>query len=387
MSVEWFDLGQRLRAAAIGRAVPRLLHAPLLPVRHPVAVRASTCGPQVTVTAAVPGSAPVTATGRDALTVLGTLGVSITAPTPPTLVTDHPATLGLLHRLALTAAPATPGDDVAALIAWWRDRADFPGGRAVVDTVSACRTRWVSGETPDSEAHPATWRTWLDVPDDTLTGVLRVHELLTTGQPLTFLRTLAEDDLYAYTTAQSEHGDGFDWRRPDTPSRAALGLRARCDAADLYAAALLTDPLYRLRAVHTGHVLTGTADPLGDRLKRTRLTSDRLDSRLRPGTAVTGWVGGPDALAAPFSATVTAAEVEHGLLVLTLSAVTGHAPVAGERATIHPAAPSPARQRAGRRSYRALYATRRSWLTTGRTPTPTRRDVPLDVLVAGAEPG
>ena len=112
--------------------------------------------------------------------------------------------------------------------------------------MSACRTRWVSGETPDREAHPATWRTWLDVPDDTLTGVLRVHELLTTGQPLTFLRTLAEDDLYAYTTAQSEHGDGFDWRRPDTPSRAALGLRARCDAADLYAAALLTDPLYRL---------------------------------------------------------------------------------------------------------------------------------------------
>ena len=27
-----------------------------------------------------------------------------------------------------------------------------------------------------------------------------------------------------------------------------------------------------------------------------------------------------------------------------------------------------------------------AWLTTGRTPTATRRPVPLDVLVAGAEP-
>ena len=386
MTVEWFDLGQRLRAVDTGQAVTRLLHAPLLTVAHPIAARATLTAGRVTVTAASPGSAPATASGPDALALLGTLGARITALSPPTLITDHPATLGLLHRLALTATPGTPGDDVAALIAWWRDRADFPGGRAVVDTVSACRTRWITGDTPDSETRPTTWRQWLGIPGDSLTGVLRVHELLSTGQPLPFLRALAEDDLYAYTTAQSEHGDGFDWRRPDTPSRAALGLRARCDAADLYAAALLADPLYRVRAVHTGHVLTGTAEPLGDRLKRTRLTCHRLDSRLRPGAAVNGWVGGPEDTAAPFSATVSAAAVEHGQLVLTLSGVTGHAPATGQRATIHPAPPNLARQRQGRRSYRALYADRRSWLTTGRTPTPTRRDVPLDVLVAGAEP-
>lgn len=166
---------------------------------------------------------------------------------------------------------------------------------------------------------PRTWRQWLDIPGDDLPGLLTVHELLSTGTPLPWLRTLAEDDLYAYSTAQTEHGDGFDWRRPDTPGRAALGLRARCDAADLFAAALLADPLYRLRATHTGHVLTGTADPLGDRLKRTRLTCTRLDSRLRPGTAVTGWVGEPERVTATFSATVTGAEVEKGQLVLTLS--------------------------------------------------------------------
>ena len=386
MSVEWFDLGQRLRSADTGHAIPRLLHAAVLPVARPLAVRATTTGGHVTVSVATPGGSLATATGPAALALLGRLGVTISAASPPTLVTDQSATLGLLRRLALTATPGTPADDVAALIGWWCDRADFPGGRAVVDMVGSSRTRWITGTTPDAETLPRTWRQWLDVPGDDLPGVLTVHTRLSTGPTLPWLRTLAEDDLYAYSTAQNEHGDGFDWRRPDTTSRAALGLRARCDAADLFAAALLGDPLYRLRATHTGHVITGTATPLGDRLKRTLLTCPRLDSRLRPGTSVTGWVGQPERVAPTFSATVAAAEVQNGQLVLTLSGVTGPGPSLGQRATIHPAPPSPARQRAGRRSYRALYAARRSWLTTGRTPTSARRDVPLDVLVAGAEP-
>jgi len=41
--------------------------------------------------------------------------------------------------------------------------------------------------------------------------------------------------------------------------------------------------------------------------------------------------------------------------------------------------------RHGRSRYRRLYAARRSWLTTGRTPTPSRRPVPLEVLIAGAD--
>lgn len=149
---------------------------------------------------------------------------------------------------------------------------------------------------------------------------------------------------------------------------------------------MLADPLYRRRAVHTGHVVTGTADPLGDRLKRCRVTCRRLDARLRPGADVTGWVGTPDSTAAPFSAAVSAAEVAHGNLVLTLTGLTGAGPATGDQVTLHNAPPNPHRQRSGRKAYRALYAARRSCLTTGRTPTPTRRDVPLDVLVAGADP-
>ena len=120
---------------------------------------------------------------------------------------------------------------------------------------------------------------------------------------------LAESDEWYYNAAKSAHSDGMDWRRPDTRYRAALGLRDRCDAADLYAAALLTDPLHRLRAVHTGEVVTGTAHPLKDRLHRVEVTCQRMDARLRPGTGLTGWTGGPRTTGPRFSATLAAATV------------------------------------------------------------------------------
>lgn len=385
MTAEWFDLGQRLRAAHTGEPVARLTHAPITAAPHPVAVRAHLTGTQVTLTACTETTPAATASGPQALALLASLGVTITAPTPATLVTDAATTLPLLRRLALTAPHGTAEDDAAAHIGWWLDRADFPGGRAVVETPDAARLRWVTGDAPAAETTPATWRRWLGVADDSVAGLLILHQLLKAGPALPHLAVLSEDDTWAYGAAQTEHSDGWDWRRPDATSRAALGLRSRCDAADLYADALLADPLFRARAVHTGHVVTGTADPLGDRLKRSRLTCSRLDARLRPGSEVTGWIGAPTDSAARFSATVTAAEVEHGHLILTLSGVTGPGAAAGQQATIHATGPSPYRQRAGRKSYRALYAARRSWLTTGRTPTPTRRDVPLDVLVAGAD--
>ncbi len=388
MTVEWFDLGQRLRAAHAGTPQPRLTHAPLTRSPRPVAVRARiTGGDQVSITATAPGQPTRTATGRDGLDLLGSLGVTITAAAPSTLVTDDPATLGRLHRLALSAPQDCDHDAVGAHIAWWRDRADFPGGRAVADLLAACRTRWVLGTTPAAENLPATWRTWLGITDDSTAGLLELHTRLTDGHPLPWLDTLAQDDLYSYGPAQAEHSDGWDWRRPDTTSRAALGLRSRCDAADLYAAALLTDPLHRLRAVHTGHVVTGTAHPRGDRLKKVEVTCSRLDARLRPGNELTGWVGHPHTFgAAPFSATVAASTVQAGSLVLTLTGTTGAVPHDGQTITLTPAPPNPYRQRAGRATYRSLYSARRSWLTTGRTPTTRRRPVPLDVLVAGAEP-
>jgi hypothetical protein len=387
VTAEWFDLGQRLYAARTGEPVARLVHAPVVAVPVPVAVRARRDSDGVSVAAAIAGTAPATATGPAALDLLGSLGVTVAAEHAATLITDDPATLGLLRRLALTARRDSDQDAVAAHIAWWCDRADFPGGRAVVETLDACRARWVPGTAPEAERVPATWRRWLQVADDSVAGLLEVHDRLGEGEPLQWLDVLAQDAEYAFGVAQSEHGDGFDWRRPDSTGRAALGLRGRCDAADLFAASLLADPLARRRAVHTGHVVTGTAHPLSGKLRRVEVACGRLDARLRPGNDVQGWVGSPEATATPFSATVASATVRGGDLVLTLSGATGvGAPSDGALVTLMPAPPSPDFQRTGRRAYRALYSARRSWLTTGRTPTLTRRPVPLDVLVAGAEP-
>lgn len=71
-------------------------------------------------------------------------------------------------------------------------------------------------------------------------------------------------------------------------------------------------------------------------------------------------------------------------LVVVLDGVTGPGPQGGDVTTLHTAPPSEHMQRHGRGAVGRLYGSCRSWLATGRTPTPTRREVPLDVLVAGA---
>lgn len=386
MTVEWFDLAQRLHAAHTGRPVPRLIHTPVPPIPRPVAVRARVQGGSVLVTAADPTMPAVHARDNDALALLGDLGVRVGAEGWATLVTDDPAALPALVTLARRTDPDGPGGEVAAHIAWWADRADFPGTSAVVGLVEAARTRWVTGTDPDTETHPRTWRAWLDVPADGCGGLLSLLGRLTDTAPLPLLGAITEDDAWSWAKAAGEHADGWDWRRPDSTARAATGLRARCDTADLFTAALLGDPLYRRRAVHTGHVVVGQVDHPPNTRNRITVTCDRMDARLRTGNTVTGWVGAPtDTAPENFHGTIASTAVHTGRLVLTLSGVTTHRPEPGTRATLTPTAPSPFTMRAGRARYARLYTARRSWLTTGRTPTPARRDVPLDVLVAGAE--
>lgn len=386
MTVEWYDLAQRLHAGRSGAPVPRLVHAPIPRPRHPVAVRAHRSGDAVIITACGPDLHAETARDAAALDLLATLGVRITAPTWQCLVTDDARTLPALRHLARSAGRTGGPADVAAHLAWWCDRADYPGTSAVVPLLAVCRSRWVTGSAPDDERHPATWREWLAVPDDGCPGLLGLLDRTLVGLPLPLLDWITNDDAWSWNHAQSEHADGWDWRRPDTTSRAAVGLRSRCDAADVYAAALLDDPLYRRRAVHTGHVVTGVAEPVPGRGAAT-VTCDRMDARLRAGTSVLGWTGAPhDRATEAFAATVTATGVTAGRLVLSLTGVTsGRQPTGPTLVTLREAPPSPHRITAGRRRYQALYGTRTSWLSTGRTPTPHRRDVPLDVLVAAAD--
>lgn len=256
-------------------------------------------------------------------------------------------TAGTLPALAVLCARRGLHEDVAAHVGWWLDRADFPAGRAVVDVVAACQGRWVTGLPPQAEQSAGVWREWVGVLPD--------------------VAAMAEDDVFAWQLAQRAAEDGRDWRVPDRPARAAAGLRARCDAADLYAAALLTDPIWQARAVHTGHATVGEfAGTAGVRPRRGTVIARRLDSRLRPGKVIAGHAGEPGASGAPFAATVDGTRVEDGRLVLTLTGVTGT--VSDGVVTLLEAPPNVWSQRRSRMTYGALYKRRSSWLSTGRTP-------------------
>jgi len=158
VTVDWFDLGQRLHAAHHRHLVPRLTRTLLPPITHPVAVRARMVGTQVQVSTATPTTAVQTATGSAALTLLGQVGVRITAEHYRTLLTDDTTTGPALAHLARAARADTDAADVAAHLTWWAERADFPGSGAAIDLPATCRTRWITGTTPAAEQHAATWR-------------------------------------------------------------------------------------------------------------------------------------------------------------------------------------------------------------------------------------
>ncbi len=176
MSVEWFDLGQRLRSAASGGLVPRLVHAPVLRAAKPVAVRAGQHRGVVQVSVAAPGRGVAAGEGDAALAVLAGYGVSLDEDEPVTLVIDDPGTLRHLLALARSVPAGSVMDATAALIGWWADRADFPGGGAVVDVVAACRARWVSGHSPKREREAGLWRGLLGVSDASAAGVLDLYD-------------------------------------------------------------------------------------------------------------------------------------------------------------------------------------------------------------------
>lgn len=384
--MEWYDLAQRIAAARSGHVVSRLVHAPLPDLAHPVAVRAEARAGKVMVTACAPGDPPRSGVGVEGLRVLDDLGVRMGSDRWASLVTDTTSTLSVLHGLARSVSGDSGLSAVAAHVGWWADRAHFPGTSAVVVTPTVCQHRWVTGTVPEADRQAETWRTWLGVVDHGCPGVLDVLGLVSAGPVLPGLDSIVADDAYAWQRAAADHGDGWDWRVPDTLSRAANGLRARCDTADLWAASLLRDPLWRRRAVHTGHVVTGIASVPENTRHKVTVSCDRMDARLRAGAAVVGWVGRPTGSGPRFSGTVAGTGVANGRLVLHLGSVTGAtAPPGGATVTLLGAPPNEHATRDGRRRYRSLYGTRSSWLTTGRTPAPQRRDVPLDVLIAGAE--
>ena len=385
MTAELYDLGMRLRAAATRQAAPRLSMAPLVPAAAPVAVRAVQRNRTVAAAAAVPGQAEQRAAGPAVLDMLHQMGVRITGESWRTLVTEDYATLPAL--LALARADGLDGDraDAAAHIGWWSDRADFPGSTGVVPVLRACRERWVTGAAPAGETSPRTWRAWLRVPGSGGPAMLGMLARVQAGVPLPLLSWIEEDTAGSWQLAKADWAAGADWRQPDSIARSAAGLRARNDAADLYAAALLRDPLYRRRAVHTGHVVTGTAHIPDPKEKTIIVACDRPDGRLRETEDVTFWAG--DLAARPdkvLRGTVTATVITGRTLILTMSCSSRSRPEDGARVTVHAADPIPSSMRSLRQRADRLYP-KTSWLATGGQPRHARRDVPLGVMIAGAD--
>ncbi|MGE2772950.1 hypothetical protein ACQGAO_32625 [Rhodococcus sp. 1.20] len=100
MSVEWFDLAQRLYAAETGRPVARLAHTTFTPSASALAVRASARGGSVSVSAAAVGGREETACDEAGLALLARLGGTLAADTPAMLLTDDSGTIPALVGLA-----------------------------------------------------------------------------------------------------------------------------------------------------------------------------------------------------------------------------------------------------------------------------------------------
>jgi hypothetical protein len=394
VSVALFDLGQRLRSATVARPLARSTFAPVLPPIDPVAVGLTGTGDGMLVRAS-DGTRMTTGTGSGALSALDDLGVSV-GPECRTLVITDRDTLSRLVELARATDPASSSAASAAAVGWWSQRADHPGTGAVLNVTVACSARWVLGTPPDDERHLPVWRTWLGIADTGPQGLLELATLVSAGETLPGLDTFAEDDKLSWESFVARVSDpktSWDWRRRDNRREAALGLATRCDAAELYESLRLGDPLVATREAFSGMVVSGVVTAVSART-RIEVTLDHLACRLRENAAVEAFPGYPrdvppaDGRGPWLHGRVAATRVttDERLVVTVTDTVVRSGPARiGQRVTLRPRSVDPRQQRSGRQELHRRYAARRSWLSGGAAPSPRRRDVPLDVVVAAAE--
>lgn len=389
MTVEFYDLAQRLHAAQTGKPVLRVAQALFTLTPAAVFVEAHTdekAVPRATLTRQ--GGSVKTVAGSAILRALAQHGAQMDPTEPPTqLVMADATTLSTLAAVARSHHKDTDADlrAASATVGWWIDRAGYPGSNAVINLLTHSRQRFVTGAPPDAERHASHWRSALTAPPRQV-GLSTWAQRAGAGIYLDALDPIRDDDAYSFTQACKRFAKGYSWTAPEPPPVAAMGLRARCDTADLWEAALLTDRLWRHRAVHTGHV-TG-----GEVVKTTKATftvrCPRLDARLRVGSAVRGWCGGLDSYdrSTHFDGDVHEASAHQGALLLTVARVPAELrPAPGQWASLMPAPPNPRTVSMGRSKYRRLQFRADSWIAAGKTPGLRRRDVPLDVLCAAAE--
>lgn len=385
MTVEFYDLAQRLAAANTGKPILRVAQALFTLTATALFVDAHTDDKGLTRATITPATgASATATGRAVLNALACAGAHMDPAEPPAqLVMADGATLAALASVA--RAHHNDGDPAAraasAVVGWWIDRAGYPGTNAVINLLAHSRQRFITGAPPEAERHTSHWQSALAAP-----GLAQWAQRVGAGMPLDALAPIRDDDAYSFVQACKRFDKGYSWTAPEPPPVAAMGLRARCDTADLWEAALLSDRLWRHRAVHTGHVTGG--EVVATTKATFTVSCRRLDARLRSGSDVLGWCGGLDSYdrATHFYGDVHEASAHKGVLLLTVARVAAeHRPPVGQWVSLMPAPPNPRTVSMGRSKYRRLQFRADSWIASGKTPGLRRRDVPLDVLCAAAE--
>jgi hypothetical protein len=278
-------------------------------------------------------------------------------------------------------------------------RADHRGTGAVLNVMAACTARWVLGVRPEHERDIASWYSWLCVADRGPRGLLQMAEAVSAGTTLPGLEYFAEDDRESWEMFVARLKDAkmpWDWRKRDSRREAALGLAARCDAAELWESVRLGDPLVATRESFEGTVVTGLVTGLPAR-GTLELAAEQLSCRLREDTAAEGFAGYPHDLPAAIHTAssgalvrgrvVSARVTSRDRLVITVgdAVIRAGALRLGQRLTLRPRSVDPRQQRSGRHELRRRYGARRSWLSGGAPPVARRRDVPLDVVIAAAE--
>lgn len=379
-----FELGARLRARHDHQPVAVAAYAPVIPPTGGLAVDTVDRNGRCTVTV-TDGHDTLTGTNRDGLDALAALGATMDTPRRP-LVAGTPGTLASL----LTLARAHREHTAAPVIAWWNDRADYPGTDAVHIITRAAPLRWVLGLTPEAETDPATWADWLGITgDNNTTRLLTLARRIAAGPILPGLLHASTTDTASWERHQTRLHRGHHWWTPDTATDAALGLIGRCHATEWYNSLRLDDPLIATAAAYDGTIVPGTITDTSH--STTTITADRPLSRLRTGTRVTGWAGNPEDAGADTILTGTiesTAVTRDSHLTITITDLPHHHPAQttnNDRVTLRPAPVNPTMQAHARRLAASGYHRSGNWIGGHGNPIPRRTTVPLDVIIAAAD--
>lgn len=382
------DVLRRLHAQAHACPTPTSLWSPVLPPTLPVTITQ------------VPGDPDHLHVHHDGETVtvdtghllahLTETGITQPGQTHRSLIVETPDTLRLLADL--TRHPHGH-HTAAAVLDWWTQRAEHPGTGAAFVATDAAALRWVTGEHPTAERHLDTWHRWLDL--DTDDPAATAHALVTHTSQGHLLAGMLD----------CHTADSFDWKRlvrrdlnrwragRETHRDAALGLTSRCHAAEYFTSLRLEDPTTAQAALRDGQLMEATITTEHDDRTLT-LTARHTLTRLRVGNQVQAWAGTTQDADPHQPLLLQHATVHHvrtapdGTLQITLTNVIApRGRQVGTDLTLRPRRTDPHQQARLRGRYHSRLRDQRNWLarTTATAPT-TRRHVPLDVVLAAAEP-